>query len=258
MKAEEALWGLRQGGRKLERYVEDFLKLANLLSWHDAALGACFQLGLDDETIRCDFPVCEYPLIKLINLVLYLNGFDFEVEEDYMSRHPAPSGTCRVVSAHTTPGTPTYRANGSDCLAHPKRTPIIQGSIRFLSPEPPAAAPRSSQPATAPRSRPPASNVASHRYIEGSMYLAIPRGVVISVLSPSSPLVPSSPPEPERRPEPKRPSERHPEPERPPERRPEPERPPEHCPEPERPPEPAPPVRPPVPAPPKPVLSRAG
>ncbi|KAL0148456.1 hypothetical protein M9458_056266, partial [Cirrhinus mrigala] len=30
---------------KLERYVEDFLVLANQLSWHDAALGACFQMG---------------------------------------------------------------------------------------------------------------------------------------------------------------------------------------------------------------------
>ncbi|KAL0157120.1 hypothetical protein M9458_048366, partial [Cirrhinus mrigala] len=54
----KALWRLRQGGGKLEWYVEEFLELANQLSWHDAALGACFQLGLDEETIRSDLPVC--------------------------------------------------------------------------------------------------------------------------------------------------------------------------------------------------------
>ncbi|KAL0148826.1 hypothetical protein M9458_055835 [Cirrhinus mrigala] len=53
MPAEEALWGLQQGGRKLEQYVEDFLELANQLSCHDAALGACFQLGLDDDLLVC-------------------------------------------------------------------------------------------------------------------------------------------------------------------------------------------------------------
>ncbi|KAL0148855.1 hypothetical protein M9458_055864, partial [Cirrhinus mrigala] len=119
MPAEEALWGLQQGGWKLEQYVEDFLELANQLSCHDAALGVCFQLGLDDETICCDLPVCEYPLIELINLVLYLSGSKFEVKEireDYISRRLPPSGTRRIVSAHTSPGTPTYRTNGLDRL----------------------------------------------------------------------------------------------------------------------------------------------
>ncbi len=58
--AEDALWGLRQGGLKLERYVEEFLELSNRVSWHDTALGACFHLGLDDETIRCDLPTGAY------------------------------------------------------------------------------------------------------------------------------------------------------------------------------------------------------
>ncbi|KAL0192162.1 hypothetical protein M9458_010458, partial [Cirrhinus mrigala] len=52
---EDTLVG--QGVRRLERYVEDFLELANQLNWHDAALGVCFQPGLDNETIRCDLPV---------------------------------------------------------------------------------------------------------------------------------------------------------------------------------------------------------
>lgn len=54
--AEDALWGLQQGGLRLERFVEDFLKFSNRVSWHDDALGVCFLLGLDDETIHCDLP----------------------------------------------------------------------------------------------------------------------------------------------------------------------------------------------------------
>ncbi|KAL0149422.1 hypothetical protein M9458_055210, partial [Cirrhinus mrigala] len=38
-------------------FIEEFLELANKLSWHDAALGVCFQLGLDHET-HWDLPVC--------------------------------------------------------------------------------------------------------------------------------------------------------------------------------------------------------
>ncbi len=57
------LWGLRQAGQKLERCVEDFLKLVNQLSWPDTSLGACFQLGLDSETIQCELPVYDFPPI---------------------------------------------------------------------------------------------------------------------------------------------------------------------------------------------------
>ncbi len=67
--AEDALCGLRQGGQRLERYVEEFLELSNRVSWHWAALGACFLLGLDGEVIRCDLPVGDFPLIELINLI---------------------------------------------------------------------------------------------------------------------------------------------------------------------------------------------
>lgn len=121
--AEDRLWGLRQAGRRLEWYVEDFLKLAKQLSWHDATLGACFHLGLDDETIRCDLPVCNYPLIELINLVLYLNGSNYEIEEiekKFQSCHPVQSKARCVSPAHSTPGTPTYRTNGSNRLLSPK------------------------------------------------------------------------------------------------------------------------------------------
>lgn len=79
--------------------MEEFLELSNWVSWHNSALGACFQLGLDDKTIRCNLPMCNFPLIEMVNLVLYLNGSDFKVEEikeNLKSPHPAPSGTCRV------------------------------------------------------------------------------------------------------------------------------------------------------------------
>ncbi len=73
--AEDQLWHLRQGGRSLERYVEEFLELSFRVSLHDAALCACFQMGLDEETIRCDHPTCDFvSLFELINLILYLNG----------------------------------------------------------------------------------------------------------------------------------------------------------------------------------------
>ncbi|KAL0152818.1 hypothetical protein M9458_051878, partial [Cirrhinus mrigala] len=40
------------------------------------------------------FPLCDFPLIELINLILYLNRSDFEeqdIKEDLQSRHPVPS-----------------------------------------------------------------------------------------------------------------------------------------------------------------------
>ncbi len=115
--AEDRLWRLWQGGQRLERYVEEFLKLANWMSWHDTALGVCFLLGLDDEPIRCDLPRCDFPLIELVNLILYLNGSDLEVEEikeNSKSRRPGPSVTPRISQLipcqehpHTSPTAPT-------------------------------------------------------------------------------------------------------------------------------------------------------
>ncbi|KAL0193409.1 hypothetical protein M9458_011705, partial [Cirrhinus mrigala] len=141
MTAEDKLWGLRQAGRRLERYVEEFLELANQLSWHNAALGACFQLGLDHKTIRCDLPMCEYPLIELINLILYLNGSYFkvikeEIKEDYKSCRPAPSKACRVMPAPSSLGTPTYCTNGSDRMPNSKYPGNILSTALILSPEP--------------------------------------------------------------------------------------------------------------------------
>ncbi len=126
----------------------EFLELSNRVSWHDAALGACFQLGLDYGTIRCDLPMGDFPLIELINLILFLNGSDFEVEEIPESRHPAPAGMRHVSPAHPTPRTPTYLSNGSYRLPNSKNPSFLRSSSIILSPEPPSAA-KSSPPATA-------------------------------------------------------------------------------------------------------------
>ncbi len=44
--------------------------------------------------------MCDYPLIKLISLVLFLNYSDFEVEEMFQSRRPAPSEARSVLPLH--------------------------------------------------------------------------------------------------------------------------------------------------------------
>ncbi len=113
--------------------MEEFLEISNRLSWHEAALGACFLLGLDDEVIRCDLPVSDFPLIELINLILFLNG---SVEEIPRPRHPTPAGTRRISPVHPTPRTSAYLSNGSYRLPNPKDPPCLQSSSILLSPEP--------------------------------------------------------------------------------------------------------------------------
>ncbi len=157
---EDALWDLRQGGQRLECYVEDFLELSNWVSWHNATLGVCFQLGLDDETIRCDLSVCDFPLLELITVILFFNCSKLEVKEikeTSKSRSPDPAGTRRISPAHPTPRTSTYLTNGS----YPH---ILQSSTLVLSPETPSAvhsrppsAAKSSLPPSVTHSRPPSA-----------------------------------------------------------------------------------------------------
>ncbi len=121
--AEDELWELRQGGWGLERYVEEFLELSNRVSWHDASLGTCFHLGLNDKTIRCELPTGSYPLIELINLVLFLNGSDREVETVPKSCHPVPAGTRSDSPAHPMPRTSAYLSNCSPHLPDSEDSP---------------------------------------------------------------------------------------------------------------------------------------
>ncbi len=103
--------------------MEEFLELSNRGSWHDASLGACFHLGLDVKTIHCELPTSNYSLIELINLVLFLNGSDREVEVVLESRHPAPAGTRSMAKAHPRPRTSAYLFNGSACLSYSEDSP---------------------------------------------------------------------------------------------------------------------------------------
>ncbi len=147
--------GLRQGGLRLERYVEEFLELSKRVSWHDAALGACFQLGLDDETIRCDLPWGDFPLIERINLILFLNGSDFEVEEIPKSRHPAQAGTRRMSPAHPMPNPPPPFLWSSSILLSPEPPSMAKSRQLAAADSSPLAAADSSTPAPAPPLRPP-------------------------------------------------------------------------------------------------------
>ncbi|ROL45320.1 hypothetical protein DPX16_23748 [Anabarilius grahami] len=63
------------------RYVEEFVELAYLTNWPDACLNALFLEGLDESTIRFDEPDDYFSLDDTINLILYLNGSKFVVEE---------------------------------------------------------------------------------------------------------------------------------------------------------------------------------
>ncbi|ROL53894.1 hypothetical protein DPX16_9594 [Anabarilius grahami] len=91
----ERLASLFQVGRSLERYVEEFVELAFLTNWSDARLNALFLDGLDVDTIRVDEPEDSFSLSETINLILYLNGSDFFVDEvqDMCPSRPVPPET---------------------------------------------------------------------------------------------------------------------------------------------------------------------
>ncbi|ROJ25359.1 Paternally-expressed gene 3 protein [Anabarilius grahami] len=91
----ERLASLFQVGRSLERYVEEFVELVFLTNWSDARLNALFLDGLDVDTIRFDEPEDSFSLSETINLILYLNGSDFFVEEvqDVCPSRPVPPET---------------------------------------------------------------------------------------------------------------------------------------------------------------------
>ncbi|ROL42311.1 hypothetical protein DPX16_8190 [Anabarilius grahami] len=52
--AEDRLWGLRQNGCLLKRYVEEFLELSYEVSCPETSLCVYFWMGLDKDTIRMD------------------------------------------------------------------------------------------------------------------------------------------------------------------------------------------------------------
>ncbi|ROL47044.1 hypothetical protein DPX16_20696 [Anabarilius grahami] len=94
LSVEDRLWTIRQDGRPLEKYVEEFAELFSKVSYFEAILNSCFLRGLNEDTIRFCEPECLYSLVESINLVLFLNGSEFEIEEVHRrsySPRPAPS-----------------------------------------------------------------------------------------------------------------------------------------------------------------------
>ncbi|ROL03913.1 hypothetical protein DPX16_23348 [Anabarilius grahami] len=78
-------------------------------------LNSCFLRGLDEDTIRFYEPECLYSLVESINLILFLNGSEFEIEEVHRrsySPRPAPSEATMAWPAHPPPTSSTYRSSG--------------------------------------------------------------------------------------------------------------------------------------------------
>ncbi|XP_051739323.1 uncharacterized protein LOC127506679 [Ctenopharyngodon idella] len=111
MSAADRLIGLLQDGRSLERYMEEFVELAFLTNWSDASLNTLFLDGLDESTIRFDEPDNYVSLNETINLILYLNGSEFVVEEvpdiPCFSR-PVPPETRVAWPVRQSPSSSTY------------------------------------------------------------------------------------------------------------------------------------------------------
>ncbi|KAL0147474.1 hypothetical protein M9458_057214 [Cirrhinus mrigala] len=276
--AEDFLFNIQQAERLLEHYVEEFLSVVHLVSWSDATINTCFQIGLnDDKLFNLITPEdCRKPVAEFINHVLALCHSEFFV--DVEDSHLPPICKHAAAPAHHQPASSTCGSNEPTPSGPPSLTPVLHHSSHILSPEPAASALTPAAPAAS--SRTPATplrsgsatngNMASQIFIKDyvdSYGLLSPPSPLVPSSSPKPPLIPSIPPEPVLPPEPELRPARPPEAELPPARPPEPapppvppERPPEPAP-PERPPEPAPPERPPVSAFPKPglpVLSWAG
>ncbi|ROJ62534.1 hypothetical protein DPX16_21520 [Anabarilius grahami] len=109
--AAERLIGLFQVGRSLERYVEEFVELAYLTNWSVARLIALFLDGLDESTIRFDEPDDYVSIPDTINLILYLNGSKFvveEVQDSKCSSRPVPPETRAAWPVRQPPSSSTY------------------------------------------------------------------------------------------------------------------------------------------------------
>ncbi|RXN13938.1 reverse transcriptase [Labeo rohita] len=84
-------------------------------------------MGLDENTIRCSFPVCDFSLTELINLILYLNGSNFEGEEEKKNEcqsYPVPSKSHVTLPAHPMPRSSTCWATDH---GHPYPSKIFCG-----------------------------------------------------------------------------------------------------------------------------------
>ncbi|KAL0181845.1 hypothetical protein M9458_021220, partial [Cirrhinus mrigala] len=263
--AEDFLFNIQQAERPLEHYVEEFLSVVHLVSWSDATINTCFQMGLNDDRLFCSITPddCRKPVAEIINYVLALCNSNYYVDVEDSTLPPI----CKhaAAPAHHQPESSTCCSNELAPSGPPSLNPVLHSSSLILSPEPaassrtPAAVAASSRaPATPPCSGLSDASMVSQINVKDNkdvcgFFSPVSPLVLSSYLSsrlvpsssPKSPLVSSIPPElppepelpPKRPPEPELPPVRPPEPELPPARPPEPELPPARPPEPELPPE---------------------
>ncbi|KAL0172259.1 hypothetical protein M9458_032570, partial [Cirrhinus mrigala] len=72
-------------------YVEEFLSVFHLVSWSDAMINACFQIGLNDDKLFCSITPdnCRKLVAEFINYVLALchSNFYVNVEDSNLPPH---------------------------------------------------------------------------------------------------------------------------------------------------------------------------
>ncbi|KAI2658594.1 Titin [Labeo rohita] len=88
--AEDWLSSICQDGRP-PLSVEEFVESSHLVSWSDRMLSVCFQMGLDEGVIWFLSPDRSLSFVESINLVFWLNGSDYIVEDV-----PHPVLSCKL------------------------------------------------------------------------------------------------------------------------------------------------------------------
>ncbi|KAL0203391.1 hypothetical protein M9458_001409 [Cirrhinus mrigala] len=159
--AEEFLFNIQQAERPLERYVEEFLSVVHLVSWSDATINVCFQMGLNDDKLFSLITPddCRKPVAEFINLVLALCHSEFLVDvEDY---HLPPICKHVAAPANHQPAFSMCRSNELAPSGPPSLTPVLHNSSLVLSPEPVVSSRTPAVPAASART--PAAPAASAR-----------------------------------------------------------------------------------------------
>ncbi|KAL0182050.1 hypothetical protein M9458_021425, partial [Cirrhinus mrigala] len=235
--AEDFLFNIQQAERPLEHYVEEFLSVVHLVSWSDATINACFQMGLnDDRLFRSIAPDdCHKPVAEFINYVLALCNSNYYVDVEDSTLPPISKSDCSSSPPANVLHVQLQRARSlrSSLILSPEPAADPRSPPVASSRTPPAA--HSRTPAMSPRSGLPAVSMASQINIMDSKDVCgfsspVSPSPLVPSSSPKPPLIPSIPPE--CPPEPELPPARPPEPELPPVRPPEPALPPERPPEP--------------------------
>ncbi|KAL0200403.1 hypothetical protein M9458_003590, partial [Cirrhinus mrigala] len=134
--AEEFLMNIRQAERPLEQYVEEFLSVFHLVSWSDAMINACFQMGLNYDKLFCSITPddCRKPVAEFINHVLALCDSNFCVGVEDSNLPPI----CKhaAAPAHHQPASSKCCSNELTPSGPPSLTPVLHSSSLILSPEP--------------------------------------------------------------------------------------------------------------------------